>query len=173
MTQRSARTTAFARRALAALAVAAQLSGALASGVSLPRVPALPNISEALIIHDSAGIAMLGFDPVAYFAEGRARGGLARHELQHGGYVWRFASSANLAAFEARPDAYTPAFGGHDAAAMAVGRAVESEPRHFAIVEDRLFLFRTAESRQRFAADPGMAAEADRRWAEVERQLAR
>ncbi len=130
-------------------------------------------IGETVIVHDQAGIALLGYDPVAYFAEGRAVGGSPAHELQHQGLVWRFASGANLAAFEADPAAYKPAFGGHDAAAMAGGRAVDSEPRWFAISGRSLYLFRTRENRDRFAADAELRRVAHAAWPDVERQLAR
>jgi YHS domain-containing protein len=151
----------------------ATAAGKAATAVALPRVPELPAVSEAVILHDAAGIAILGYDPVAYFAEGRAIGGSKLHEVQHRGYVWRFATSANLAAFRADPEAYTPAFGGHDAVAIARGRAVDTEPRHFVIREGQLYLFRNGESKAAFLSDAAVAAEAHARWGEVERQLAR
>jgi hypothetical protein len=143
------------------------------AAVGMPDLPTLPSTGEQVVIHDQAGIALFGFDPVAYFAEGRAVGGQARHELLHEGLVWRFASAANRAAFERAPQIYLPAFGGYDPTGIAAGRAVDSRPEHFAIINDRLHLFRTREARQRGAVEPDLLAIADQRWPEVQRLLAR
>lgn len=139
---------------------------------SLPPLPTLPGLGDR-VWQDAAGIALHGFDPVAYFAEGRAVGGRPQHEVQHDGVVWRFANAANRRAFLASPLNYQPAFGGYDAAAMALGRAVEAKPDLFLIDHGRLFLFRTAAGRDQFARTPHLQETALERWPEVERQLAR
>jgi hypothetical protein len=144
-----------------------------AMGSPLPSLPPLPVLGETVILHDQAGIALRGYDPVAYFAEGRAVGGSPAFELQHEGLVWRFASGANMAAFAAEPKAYMPAFGGHDATAIARGRVVDSEPRWFLIDDQRLYLFRTREGRDQYQIDADLRQEARSAWTKVERQLAR
>jgi hypothetical protein len=169
---------AFARLAAPALALAiaaatsAQAREA-AMPVALPALPDLPSVGEQVVVHDPSGIALFGFDPVAYFAEGRAVGGSARHELVHEGLVWRFASAANRAAFERTPDIFKPAYGGYDPTGVAIGRTVETSPEHFAIIDARLHLFRTREARQRVGAEPDIIAAADRQWPAVQQMLAR
>jgi YHS domain-containing protein len=138
----------------------------------MPAMPNLPEVGERTF-QDSAGIALHGFDPVAYFAEARAIGGKARYEWVHAGVTWRFAKAANRDAFRQNPHAYMPAFGGYDAVAVARGQAVETAPDQFVIEDGRLILFRDKAAREKFAASPQILEQADELWPTVERQLAR
>lgn len=147
---------------------------ALAAPAGLPAgLPELPVLSEATQHDIQSGIALRGYDPVAYRLEGRAVAGNPAYEVIHQGTVWRFLSAANRAAFRDAPEIYAPAFAGYDASAVAQGRAVDIDPREFAIVGSRLFLFRTAENRQRFLADPDLQHRADGQWSSVAQSLTR
>jgi hypothetical protein len=168
--------TAFARQCTIVMVLGLSCVGAAhasAVGPGMPQIPALPQTGERIVLHDQAGIALHGFDPVGYFAAGRPVGGLAQFELLHEGVVWRFASAANREAFVASPDIYHPLFGGHDPVGAAQGRAVEGRPEYFLIVGDRLMLFRTRESRNDLKSNPGLIETAQGRWPEIEHQLAR
>ena len=168
--------TAFARQWTIVMVLGlACFGGAQASAVipGMPPIPALPQTGERVVLHDQAGIALHGFDPVGYFAVGRPVGGLAQFELLHEGVVWRFASAANREAFSASPDTYYPLFGGHDPVGASQGRAVEGRPEHFLIVGNRLMLFRTRESRNDLKSYPGLLEAAQGRWPGIEHQLAR
>jgi hypothetical protein len=126
------------------------------------------------IVHDlHSGVAIGGRDPVAYFADGAVRLGTAENEWAFGGVYWRFANPGNRAAFAAAPEVYAPAYGGHDAVAVAEGRAAEGDPGLWAIHRGRLFLFRSAEDRARFAGDAdATAARADAAWPALAERLA-
>jgi hypothetical protein len=139
---------------------------------AIPSVPRLPDLGD-LTVQNSAGIALHGFDPVAYFAEGRAVSGKERHEWLHEGVVWRFANAANRDAFRFNPYAYMPAFGGYDAVAVARGTAVETRPDQFIIEGGRLLLFRDRAAREKFAASPQILAQAYELWPTIKRELAR
>jgi hypothetical protein len=139
---------------------------------AMPSVPMLPDLGD-LVLQNSAGIALHGFDPVAYFAEGRAVGGKERHEWLHAGVIWRFANAANRDAFRLNPEVYMPAFGGYDAVAVARGHAVETTPDQFVIKGGRLILFRDRAAREAFTASPQLLAQADEFWPTIERELTR
>lgn len=114
-----------------------------------------------------APIALLtlnGFDPVSYFLEGGPLAGTGRFELTWGGRVWRFASGANRAAFRDDPAAYAPRLGGYDAAGILEGRLVDADPLIFAVIGERLYLFRDAGRRARFLADPDLVRRAEAAW---------
>ena len=140
--------------------------------VALPSLPALPHAGEQVKAHAQSGMALDGFDPVAYFDTGRPIAGLSRHEVAVNGAVWRFASAANRAAFLANPDAYWPGFGGYDPIGVAQGNAVEASAEHFLIFAARLYLFRSKTNREAFSRDPGALAAALARWPDVEKRLA-
>ncbi|HEV2552782.1 MULTISPECIES: YHS domain-containing (seleno)protein [unclassified Bosea (in: a-proteobacteria)] len=159
---------------LALLALLALPDQAIAGTAGLPAgLPELPSLSES-VQHDArSGLALNGYDPVAYRLEGHAVAGDRDYEIVHGGAVWRFVSAANRAAFRDAPEIYAPAFAGFDASAVAQGRVVETDPQQFAIIGSRLFLFRTAENRKRFVADSTLQQMADGQWASVSQTLTR
>ncbi len=136
-------------------------------------LPDLPAMGEVMQRDEHSGLALNGFDPVAYRSAGRATPGSRRFELTHRGIVWRFVSAANRAAFSDAPELYEPAFAGFDGLGVSEGRAIETNPTLFAVVGGRLVLFRTPENRQAFIAGNAAMALADARWREVYETIAR
>ncbi|WP_186417127.1 YHS domain-containing (seleno)protein [Bosea sp. CS1GBMeth4] len=86
------------------------------------------------------GLAIRGYDPVAYFREGGPRPGESEFAVRHGGATWRFASAEHKALFEADPQRYLPAYGGFCAYGTSRGYLVKIEPEAWSIVGGRLFL---------------------------------
>jgi YHS domain-containing protein len=68
---------------------------------------------------DSAGVAILGYDPVAYFTDAKAVVGKPEFTARHDGATWQFASAAHRDAFVANPARYAPQFGGYCAYGVA------------------------------------------------------
>ena len=81
-----------------------------AAGVVL-MVAAAPrsHAAEPVALNPYTGLAIDGFDPVAFFTDGRARPGRPDLELRSGGANWRFANEGNMAAFAAAPEGLCPA----------------------------------------------------------------
>jgi hypothetical protein len=128
--------------------------------------------SEVVVANRHTGLAIDGFDPVAYFVDDAAKAGRAELEFQFAGATWRFHNEGNRAAFAADPDVYIPRFGGHDPIAVARGVATPGHPRLWLIAEKRLYLFFSAASRAAFAENPDRAIDAaERHWPEVLRTL--
>jgi hypothetical protein len=111
------------------------------------------------------GLAIHGFDPVAYFTDSRPSPGRPEFERVHQGAIWRFRNEGNRAAFAADPDVYLPRFGGHDPVALTRGVATPGNPLVWLMSGNRLYLFHSHETRNAFAADPdAMIAASDERW---------
>jgi YHS domain-containing protein len=89
---------------------------------------------------DEAGIALRGFDVVAFFQGGAAQRGTAEHFVVHGGAIWLFASAANAETFRAEPERYLPQFGGFCAGCILQGTKTHANPEYWAIVDGRLYL---------------------------------
>lgn len=141
---------------------------------TLPQgLPQLPNLGEVMQRDNRSGVALSGFDPVAYFLNDAAVPGLADYELISDGAVWRFASAANRDAFREAPEVYTPRFGGFDASGVAEGRVVDADPRRFAVIGSRLYFFRSEENRQRFLTEAALRVKAQERWSTVTALIAR
>jgi hypothetical protein len=128
----------------------------------------------ALVVNAATGLAISGFDPVAYFTDGTPQIGRPEFEANLDGAIWRFRNSGNRAAFVSRPDAYRPRFGGYDPVAIARGRAVAGHPLFWAAAGERLYLFYSAANRDAFIANPrATIAAAERKWPQVKRLAAR
>ncbi len=128
--------------------------------------------TERVIVNRYSGLAIEGFDPVAYFVDGRPMVGLRGFEASQAGAVWRFRNEGNRASFVAHPDIYGPQFGGYDPIDVARGVAYPGNPRFWLISEQRLYLFGREDNRDAFAADPQhYLGNAQQRWPDLERQL--
>jgi YHS domain-containing protein len=103
---------------------------------------------------------------VAYFPEGGAAAveGATKTSFVERGVLYRFASDAHRAWFQAEPARYEPAHGGWCSRAMADGKSIAADPRQFVARQGRLFLFASAEAREAWLADPALAGAADEHW---------
>lgn len=114
------------------------------------------------------GVAVGGYDPVAYFTEGRAVEGSPAITLQHAGVSWRFSSEANRSLFEADPMKFAPRYGGYCAWAVSRGYTAKGDPNAWSIVEGKLYLNYNREVRQTWQKDArGNIAKADANWPKV------
>lgn len=138
-------------------------------------VPAILAASgDRIVIDADSGLALSGFDPVAYFTDGKPKIGRPGLELRRGDTIWRFRNEGNRAAFAEHPKVYTPRFGGYDPVAVARGVSVPGHPLFWSVTGDRLYLFYSAEARTAFLAEPGNIIEAaERKWPEVARDIGR
>ena len=130
--------------------------------------------TERVVVNRYSGLAIEGFDPVAYFTESRPTRGLPDFEAREAGAVWRFRNEGNRASFVAHPEIYGPQFGGYDPVDLGRGVTYAGSPRFWAIADQRLYLFGREENRDAFAVDPaGILRKAKARWPALEQDLAR
>jgi len=62
---------------------------------------------------DSEGLAIKGYDTVAYFTEGKPVKGNRQFSHEWNDAKWLFASKENLDLFAAAPEKYAPQYGGY------------------------------------------------------------
>jgi hypothetical protein len=152
------------------LAFIALLAGVF---VTHPQWPADAATTERVIVNRYSGLAIEGYDPVAYFVDARPSVGLADFEASEAGAVWRFRNEGNRANFVAHPDIYGPQFGGYDPVDVARGVTFAGNPRFWLVSGQRLYLFGREENRDVFAVDPGaVLRNASVRWPGLEQNLA-
>ena len=155
------------------------MAGLLLAGLAFGAQACLPfaaraATTERVIVNRYSGLAIQGFDPVAYFVDARPMIGLPEFEASEAGVVWRFRNEGNRASFVAHPDIYGPRFGGYDPCDLARGVTFPGNPRFWLISEQRLYLFGREENRDAFAADPQrFLREANTRWPALEQGLVR
>ena len=113
----------------------------------------------------STGLALQGYDPVAYFTEGEATPGDWRITAIHNDAIYRFSSEAHKAAFEADPEAFLPEYGGYCAFGAAMGFKFDGDPEQWRIVDGELYLNISADIQERWLEDvPGFITQADEKW---------
>jgi hypothetical protein len=105
-------------------------------------------ITERIVVDRFTGLAIDGYDPVAFYTDGKPIPGSPDFELPYGGAVWRFTNFGNRAAFAARPDVYMPRFGGYDPVGVAHGVAVAGRPDIWLMRRAALFVLRQPSARQ-------------------------
>lgn len=155
---------------LSTLALVAAILLAMWVGIKAPQASPI----NRLVVNPVSGLAISGFDPVAYFTENRAVIGRPDIELTQNDAVWRFTNIGNRAAFAEHPEVYSPQFGGYDPVAIEREASVAGHPQIWAVSGDRLYLFYDAKARQKFLDNPGRVLErAARKWPAVARTIGR
>lgn len=114
------------------------------------------------------GVAINGYDPVAYFEEGAPVEGSSDFEHEWNGAAWRFANAENRDRFAADPEAYAPQYGGYCAWAVSQGYTASTDPAAWKIVDGKLYLNYSADVQKRWQSDEaGNIAKADANWPRV------
>jgi len=147
---------------------------ALLAGIGLvgSDFAASASTTERVVANRFTGLAIEGFDPVAYFVDRRPVLGLPDFEAAEAGAVWRFHNEGNRACFVAHPEVYGPQFGGYDPTDVARGVAFAGNPRFWIITGERLYLFGLEANRDAFAADPERyLRQANARWPQLAQGL--
>ncbi len=87
-------------------------------------------------------LAIKGYDPVAYFTEGKPTRGVREiKEFEWGGLRYRFSSAEHRELFKAEPERYAPQFGNYCAMALSKGELVEADPENWLISDGKLYVF--------------------------------
>jgi len=111
------------------------------------------------------GVALKGYDPVAYFAEGAPAVGDPAISYQWRGATWLFSTPAHREAFVADPAHYAPQYGGYCAFAVSRGTTADADPGQWAIVEDKLYVNNNAFAKKLWDQDrPANIEAGDLNW---------
>lgn len=122
-------------------------------------------------INEKSGVAISGYDPVAYFTENKAVEGKADLAVTYKDARFLFSSQENRRAFEADPARYAPQYGGFCAYGMSRGYKAPIDPAAFTIVDDKLYLNYDQSVLQTWRKDiTSYVDKADHNWPTVKSQ---
>jgi len=121
--------------------------------------------TKTLLNVDSAGVAVQGYDPVAFFTDGKPVKGDSQFVSKRDGAIYFFSSKEHRDQFNANPSKYEPAFGGYCAYGVSRNRLVEIDVDAFQIVDDKLLLQYSKSVRDTFNKDTkGNLTKANSNW---------
>ena len=118
------------------------------------------------IFMSKQGVVIYGFDPVAYFTEGKAVEGSKDISLEFLVGTWRFISEENRELFITDPGSYIPQYGGHCAWGIKTDGHIEPEPKSWRIVDGKLYLYYNHAAQSRWDKKQVFVSNADRKWEE-------
>lgn len=135
---------------------------------ALTSVASATEADKTLQNTEDSGLAIQGYDPVAYFTQGKAVEGSPDFVASHDGATYRFASAEHRDLFAADPAKYAPQFGGYCAYGVAKGKLFKIDPEAFNIVDGRLLMQFNAKVARTFAKDAQAYLEkADGHWPDL------
>ena len=137
----------------------------LVAGVALSVIALTSHAGE---FNESSGVAIKGYDPVAFFKDSKPVRGKDDLRFDYKGSTFVFSNADNRAAFAADPEKYVPQYGGYCAFGTARGYKADIDPATFTVVDGRLYLNYNKQVQKEWAADrTRFIRQADERWPAV------
>ena len=128
-------------------------------------VPVFAQMPKSLQNLDKQGVAIQGYDPVAFFTQNKPMKGDARYQSTYKGAKYYFASAEDKAMFDDKPAKYAPQFGGFCAYGVSQGHTAPVKIEAFQIVNGRLLMQYDLDVKNDFNKDQsGNLAKADQNW---------
>lgn len=114
------------------------------------------------------GIAIKGYDAVAYFLDGNPVRGNGEFTHAWRGAEWRFSSARHRDLFAGDPEKYAPRYGGYCAFAVSIGRTADIDPAEWTIVDGKLYLNLDTKTKKLWEQDiPGNIRKGDENWPRI------
>lgn len=117
---------------------------------------------------DSKGLALDGYDAVAYFKENSPREGKPEFTADYNGAKWQFFSAENRDAFSKEPAKYAPQYGGYCAWAVSQGYTADTDPNTGKVVDGKLYLNYNPDVAKKWNENiPKYIADGDKNWKDL------
>ena len=114
---------------------------------------------------DQNGVILKGYDPVAYFKQGRAIKGEPKYSTTYEGVIYCFASAADKREFDKNPAKYKPQYGGYCANGMSKGKLADIDPNQFFVYKGKLYVCTGPDQLKNFQTKPDInIKKADKNW---------
>jgi YHS domain-containing protein len=115
-----------------------------------------------------SGKAIRGYDPVAYFSEGKPVKGDEKLLYSWNNANWYFSSKENLESFKANPGKYAPQYGGYCAYGLSEGHKAPTDADAWSIEDGKLYLNYNTDVKKMWSKEKKERIEkADKNWPEI------
>ena len=140
-------------------------------GIAVSLTACSKTAAFAAVDIDDEGVALNGFDAVAYFAVENAVQGNNTYTFAWNGAKWLFSSAENLERFKQNPEAYAPQFGGYCSFAVSKGYTADGDPKAWKIVDGKLYLNYSPEVKEMWEKNEGPNIEkGNEHWVEFKKK---
>lgn len=158
-----------ALRPFAVLALALSVAtAAIATPLAAQSSMADHDMKAHVVNTNADGVAIHGYDPVAYFTVGAPTMGQAAFSASHEGATYHFASAANRDLFADAPAKYAPQYGGYCAMGIAGGAKFDVDPTAWRIERGKLYLNKDPGVQKMWLRNvPGNIVKADKKWPDI------
>ena len=140
--------------------------------IVLPMLALSVTLTAQTVLSDRNGVAVKGYDVVAYFTVEKPVKGNAKISADHEGITYWFSNEEHRELFLEEPESYLPAYGGYCAYAVAKGSTASIQPHLWVVHDGRLFLNFSNGTQRTFTANlEGMISHADDNWPGIKARL--
>lgn len=116
-------------------------------------------------VFSASSQAIRGYDPVAYFTEGKPVKGVKDFTYQWNGANWYFSSKTNLDSFSKNPEKYAPQYGGYCAYGCSEGHKAPTDPNAWTIIDGKLYFNYNLKVKEMWVKNTSeRIAQADKIW---------
>ncbi|MEG0869258.1 MAG: YHS domain-containing (seleno)protein [Hafnia sp.] len=144
----------------------ASLTGVLLS-TAVYAAPAINTLKGGLF-GGHGDVAILGYDPVAYFVDRKPKAGQDQYSYRWMGATWKFSTAEHLQLFKASPEKYAPQYGGYCAYGVAKDNLVSIEPDKWKVLNGKLYLNYDGDVQKKWLVDPaGFIKTADGKFSKL------
>jgi YHS domain-containing protein len=120
---------------------------------------------------DHQGLALRGFDAVAYLTVDSAVRGDPRYEFVWNGAKWYFATAENMEKFRKDPNLYAPQFGGYCSYAVSHGYTADGDPEQWKVVDGKLYLNYNQKAKEAWEKEQDkLIKDGERNWIEFQKK---
>ena len=120
---------------------------------------------------DGSGVAVRGFDAVAYFTVNSAVKGDPKYEFLWNGARWYFASEENMEKFKRDPGNFAPQFGGYCSYAVSHGYTADGDPEQWKVVNGKLYLNYNQKAKEAWEREQDkLIKDGEHNWAEFQKK---
>jgi YHS domain-containing protein len=121
--------------------------------------------ADLVNVSGASHIAINGYDPVAFFTDGKPVYGLPSISATHQGAVYFFATEEHKKMFTQTPDKYAPQYGGFCAFGAGLGALAPVDISTWQVRNGKLYLNFNSDILKKFNADfNGNVAKANQNW---------
>lgn len=124
--------------------------------------------SGLLSSYKETGIAIRGYDTVAYFTQSKPVKGDEKYSVEWSDATWLFSTQEHADLFKNDPEAYAPQYGGYCAYGVAQNYLVKIEADQWTIVDDKLYLNYDSGVQKKWVKDiPGFIDQANEKFSSL------